>query len=125
MFLTVQPDGETPLYLQLREQIVNGVAAGELKPGDALPSVRQLASDLGINLHTVNKSYAVLKAEGYVKIGRRGVTVTEPPAYDGAFVEELKKKLSAIFKEAKSRGLTEDLLCVIAENEIKNKEVTK
>ena len=57
---------EEPLYLQIRNQIVAGIATGELEPGQALPSVRSLASDLGINLHTVNKAYAVLRDEGYV-----------------------------------------------------------
>ena len=63
---------EEPLYLQIRNQIVAGIATGELEPGQALPSVRSLASDLGINLHTVNKAYAVLRDEGYVRMRGRG-----------------------------------------------------
>ena len=70
---------EEPLYLQIRNQIVAGIATGELEPGQALPSVRSLASDLGINLHTVNKAYAVLRDEGYVAMrGRSGAVVSTP-----------------------------------------------
>ncbi|GHU87671.1 GntR family transcriptional regulator [Clostridia bacterium] len=111
MLLKLEPDSDTPLYLQLRGQIVGGVASGGLKPGDTLPSVRQLAVDLGINLHTVNKAYTLLKSEGYVKIlGRRGVVVCEPPAGDAAFIGELTAKLTELFTEAKSRGLSRETL---------------
>ena len=73
MVITVDKLSETPLYLQLRAQVIAGIAAGELRPGDPLPSVRSLAEDLGINLHTVNKAYATLRDEGYViMLGRRG-----------------------------------------------------
>ncbi|GHU95304.1 GntR family transcriptional regulator [Clostridia bacterium] len=111
MLLKLEPDSDTPLYLQLRSQIVGGVASGGLKPGDALPSVRQLAVDLGINLHTVNKAYTLLKSEGYVKIlGRRGVVVCEPPVGDAAFIRELTAKLTELFTETKSRGISKETL---------------
>ena len=50
MLLTVEPDGDVPIYQQLRDQIVVAVAAGVLAPGDSLPTTRQLAADLGINI---------------------------------------------------------------------------
>ena len=69
----------TPIYRQLRNEIVTAIATGELRPGDQLPSVRSLAGDLGINLHTVNKAYAILRDEGYVLMrGRAGAVVAEP-----------------------------------------------
>ena len=80
---------EEPLYLQIRNQIVAGIATGELEPGQALPSVRSLASDLGINLHTVNKAYAVLRDEGYVRMrGRAGAVIADPAAADRADADE-------------------------------------
>ena len=56
MILSIDQRSEAPLYLQIRDQVIEAIARGELAPGDALPSVRSLASDLGINLHTVNKA---------------------------------------------------------------------
>ena len=66
MVIRIDQSDEAPIYLQIRDQIIEGIARGELSSGDSLPSVRQLAVDLGINLHTVNKAYAVLRDEGYV-----------------------------------------------------------
>ena len=68
MILRIDLTSSEPLYRQIRTQVVQGVASGELAPGDPLPSVRSLASDLGVNMHTVNKAYAVLRDEGYVTI---------------------------------------------------------
>lgn len=79
MLLRINSTSEKPLYQQLRDQIVEGIAVGELLPGERLPSVRSLATDLGINLHTVNKAYAVLRDEGYIAMrGRAGAVVSIP-----------------------------------------------
>ncbi|MEA5018738.1 MAG: GntR family transcriptional regulator [Gordonibacter sp.] len=79
MIIRIDQKAEEPLYLQLRGQIIAAIATGELVPGEALPSVRSLASDLGINLHTVNKAYAVLRDEGYVLMrGRSGAYIADP-----------------------------------------------
>ena len=79
MLIAVDAAAAEPLYLQIRNQIVAGIATGQLEPGQSLPSVRSLASDLGINLHTVNKAYAVLRDEGYVLMrGRSGACVADP-----------------------------------------------
>lgn len=77
--ITIDQSSKDPIYLQLRAQIIEGIATGELRAGDGLPSVRRLASDLGINLHTVNKAYAVLRDEGYLLMrGRSGAYVADP-----------------------------------------------
>ena len=79
MLITIDSDSKEPLYTQIRNQVVAGIALGELAPGMQLPSVRSLASDLGINLHTVNKAYAVLRDEGYIRMkGRSGAFIAEP-----------------------------------------------
>ena len=81
MLIRINKTSEEPLYLQIRAQIIAAIARQEIVAGEALPSVRSLASDLGINLHTVNKAYAVLRDEGYVVIrGRSGAVVAEPVA---------------------------------------------
>lgn len=79
MVIDIDHASAEPLYLQLRAQIIGAIARGELQPGQALPSVRALAADLGINLHTVNKAYAVLRDEGYVLMrGRSGACIADP-----------------------------------------------
>ncbi len=109
MVITVDKLSETPLYLQLRAQVIAGIAAGELRPGDPLPSVRSLAEDLGINLHTVNKAYATLRDEGYViMLGRRGAYVADAPADPTAGMDEaaLDEELERLAVEFKASGGT-------------------
>ena len=85
MIIRIDQKSDEPLYLQIRSQIIAAIARGELVPGQALPSVRNLASDLGINLHTVNKAYAVLRDEGYVLMrGRSGAYIADPCEDDRA-----------------------------------------
>ncbi len=85
MIIRIDQKSEEPLYLQIRSQVIAAIATGELVPGQALPSVRALASDLGINLHTVNKAYAVLRDEGYVLMrGRSGAYIADPCEDDRA-----------------------------------------
>ena len=83
MIVTVDKADALPLYEQLRRQIVDGIARGELRPGDVLPSVRRLACELGINLHTVNKAYAMLRDEGHV-VMRRGSGAMVAPKGTGS-----------------------------------------
>lgn len=71
MIIELDMNSSTPIYVQLRNQIVMGIGRGELKLGESLPTVRQLAQDIGVNTMTVNKAYQILKTEGYIKIDRR------------------------------------------------------
>lgn len=71
LIIKIDFESEVPIYEQLNNCIIRGIAKEELKEGEPLPSVRQMASDIGINMHTVNKSYNMLKAEGYISIDRR------------------------------------------------------
>ena len=71
MFIEIDFNSDEAIYMQLRNQIIMGIAASRFREGDMLPSVRQLADHIGINMHTVNKAYTVLRQEGYVKVDRR------------------------------------------------------
>ena len=109
MVITVDKLSDALLYLQLRDAVIAGIASGELRPGDALPSVRSLAEDLGINLHTVNKAYATLRDEGYViMLGRRGAYVADAPANPAAGMDEaaLEAALAKLATEFKASGGT-------------------
>jgi DNA-binding transcriptional regulator YhcF (GntR family) len=66
---------ETPIYKQIHDQLVFGIADGSLQAGEKLPTIRVLANETGINVMTVNKAYQLLKQEGYITADRRGGTV--------------------------------------------------
>ena len=61
MFIEIDFNSDEAIYMQLRNQIIMGIAASRFREGDMLPSVRQLADHIGINMHTVNKAYTVLR----------------------------------------------------------------
>ena len=71
MLIEIDFQSEEAIYMQLRNQIILGIATSVLREGDSLPSVRQLAGEIGINMHTVNKAYAVLREEGFLTIDQR------------------------------------------------------
>ena len=71
MYIEIDFDSEEAFYIQLRNQIIIGIATNQYLEGDTLPSVRQLADSVGINMHTVNKAYSVLKQEGFIRLDRR------------------------------------------------------
>lgn len=111
MFLTIDMQSDIPLYVQIRNQIIEGIATESLKPGDTLPSVRQMASDLGINLHTVNKVYTLLKQENFLTVHRKSGVVVNDPQYfkaDDSYTERLKQDLRPALAEAFCRGVTEE-----------------
>lgn len=71
MYISIDFNSDEALYLQLRNQIILAIVKAELQEGENLPSVRELADMIGINMHTVNKAYAVLRQEGYLRLDRR------------------------------------------------------
>ena len=71
MYLKIDFNSEEAFYVQLYNQIIFGIATSRFREGDTLPSVRQLADEIGINMHTVNKAYSILKQEGYIRLDRR------------------------------------------------------
>ena len=94
MIIEINTQSPSPIYEQLRDQIVLGIAAKKLVPGEALPSVRNLAADLGINFHTVNKAYSILCDEGYIAMDRRkGAVVAETVAGSEKFTAKLSRQI--------------------------------
>jgi DNA-binding transcriptional regulator YhcF (GntR family) len=71
-------DSEVPIYQQIRDRVVEAIAEGALAPGAGLPSTRQLAVDLAINFHTVNKAYDLLRREGFIRINRKSGAAVRP-----------------------------------------------
>ncbi len=106
MIIELDMNSSTPTYVQLRNQIVMGIGRGELKLGESLPTVRQLAQDIGVNTMTVNKAYQILKTEGYIKIDRRhGAIVSDNIDMDIVFREKLENELELLLAEAAINGM--------------------
>ena len=111
MIIKINMKSEIPIYLQLRNQIVMGIGKGEFEEGELLPTVRQMAADLGINNMTVSKAYQLLKSEGFIETDRRRGTVICLPGYEGKdhqeeFQEKLEEELELLSAEAKIRGMS-------------------
>ena len=106
MIIELDMNSSTPIYVQLRNQIVMGIGRGEFKLGESLPTVRQLAQDIGVNTMTVNKAYQILKTEGYIKIDRRhGAIVSDNIDMDIVFREKLENELELLLAEAAINGM--------------------
>ncbi|MBE5877517.1 MAG: GntR family transcriptional regulator [Lachnospiraceae bacterium] len=106
MYIEIDFSSEEALYLQLRNQIIIGIATSQFQEGDALPSVRQLADTIGINMHTVNKAYTVLKQEGFVKVDRRKGAVIAIDIDKLRALEELKSDLRVLLAKSRCKRIS-------------------
>lgn len=108
MVIEIDFNSDEALYLQLRNQIILGIATSQFHEGDSLPSVRQLADSIGINMHTVNKAYTVLKQEGYVKVDRRKGAVVAIDIDRMRTLTELKKELQVILAKSSCKNISKE-----------------
>ncbi len=106
MIIEIDFESNETIYMQLRNQIVMGIAMSVLHEGDALPSVRQLADEVGINMHTVNKAYNILKQEGYLRVDYRKGTVVAIAQNRAEAIEELKKQLRPLLAGAACKNIS-------------------
>lgn len=102
MVIKIDFQSEEALYMQLRNQIILG------RQGDSLPSVRQLAGDIGINMHTVNKAYSLLRQEGFLTIDRRKGAVIALDVDKMEAINEIKKNLRVILAKAHCKNISAD-----------------
>jgi len=99
-------NSEEAIYIQLRNQIIVGIATSQIQEGDALPSVRQLAENIGINMHTVNKAYLVLKHEGFLKLDRRkGAIISLENGKEEALLE-MRKDMSVLLAKGRCKNIS-------------------
>ncbi|MCM1119662.1 MAG: GntR family transcriptional regulator [bacterium] len=109
MLIQLDFGSNIPIYVQLRNQIVTGIGRGELKEGERLPTVRQLAQDAGVNTMTVNKTYQLLKAEGFITVDRRrGTTVAPVQQWNERYREKLTAELELLSAEARMKGMAQE-----------------
>lgn len=106
MWITVDFDSSEAIYIQLCNQIVEAIAVSRLQEGESLPSVRQMADNIGINMHTVNKAYAILRQEGYITLDKRRGAVVSLGLDKNKTVEMMTKDLRALIARAKCNGMS-------------------
>ena len=108
MYLEIDFSSDEAFYVQLCNQIIIGIATSRLREGDTLPSVRQLADEVGINMHTVNKAYSLLKQEGYIRLDRRSGAVIAVDMDKLKAMEEMKRELSVILAKGSCKNVTRE-----------------
>lgn len=96
MFIQIEPTSDIPIYTQLANQVIELIARGQLQGGDTLPSVRALASDLSVNMHTVNKSYHELEHKGIIRIVPKSGAVIYPIVQDGITSDNRRRIIEQI-----------------------------
>ncbi len=111
MLIEIDFQSDEALYMQLRNQIILGIATSAIREGDPLPSVRQLAGDIGINMHTVNKAYSVLRQEGFVTIDRRKGAIIAVDVNKLQAIEEMKEQLRVLLAKGICKNVTRQEVC--------------
>ncbi len=108
LIIEIDFNSDEAIYMQLRNRIIMGIATSELREGDSLPSVRNLADNIGINMHTVNKAYTVLKQEGFIQLDRRRGAVIAVDIDKLQALEDMKQNLRIILAKGICKNITEE-----------------
>jgi DNA-binding transcriptional regulator YhcF (GntR family) len=106
MYVEIDFNSDEAIYIQLRNQIIYGIATSQLQEGENLPSVRDLAEHIGINMHTVNKAYTILKQEGYLKLDRRKGAVVALDYNKLKAIENMRDELRVVLARAFCRNIS-------------------
>ncbi|MCI9082095.1 MAG: GntR family transcriptional regulator [Lachnospiraceae bacterium] len=106
MYIEIDFESDEAIYVQLRNQIVMGIATNQYQVGESLPSVRQLAESIGINMHTVNKAYHVLRQEGFIRLDRRNGAVIFLEEDKSRAVREMQETLQIILAKAVCKNVS-------------------
>ena len=123
MKIKIDSSLSSPLFKQLMNQIKNAVTAGLLKPGDALPSIRQLANDLELNHNTVAKAYQLLERDSVIQTkGYRGTSIHENARQNSTvnMNDLITTKLSETIKSLRESGATDSEIRIAFSNVMKN-----
>ena len=106
MVIEIDFNSDEAIYVQLMNQIIMGIATSRLQEGDTLPSVRQLADTIGINMHTVNKAHSLLRQEGFVTIDRRRGAIIALDVDKIKALEEMKQNLMVALARGCCKNIT-------------------
>ena len=120
MLIKIDFNSDEAIYMQLRNQIILGIATSQYREGDSLPSVRQMADIIGINMHTVNKAYTVLKQEGFVKVDRRKGAVIAIDIDKLRTMEEIRRELQVIIAKGSCKNISREEFHLLIDEIYKN-----
>ena len=115
MLIEIDFNSDEALYVQLQNQIIMGIAMDIIREGDALPSVRQMADTVGINMHTVNKAYTILKQEGFIQLDRRKGAVIAVDIDKLQALEDMKQNLRIILAKGRCKDITKEEVHALVE----------
>jgi GntR family transcriptional regulator len=124
MKLIIDPDSSVPIYIQIEDSIHSLIAAGQIQPGEQLPTIRELAADIRVNLNTVARAYFELDREGVIST-QRGIGTFVSGVPDQKQIEKKRQKLlysiiEAALKEASSLGYSADEIKKTFQDQMKN-----
>lgn len=105
LIVRVDATDSTPVYVQISDGVKAHIASGRLRAGDTLPSLRDLAMDLGVNLNTVKAAYEVLERAGLIYLRRGRRAVIRPPMPRPEEKDALRARLERLYVEARLAGL--------------------
>ena len=108
MLIEVDFNSDEAIYVQLQNQIIMGIATEMIKEGDTLPSVRRLADNVGINMHTVNKAYSILKQEGFIQLDRRRGAVIAIDVEKERALLKLEEQLRILLAKGCCKNITRE-----------------
>ncbi len=108
MYIEIDFNSDEAIYIQLRNQIFMAIATSQLKEGESLPSVRALADDIGVNMHTVNKAYTTLRQDGFLKVDRRRGAVVSVDRNKRESMEKMKEYLRPLIARSICKGLSKE-----------------
>lgn len=108
MLIEIDFNSDEAIYVQLQNQIIMGIAMDVIREGDPLPSVRQLAETVGINMHTVNKAYTILKQEGFIRLDRRKGAVIAIDVDKARALMEMKERLRILLAKGSCKNISKE-----------------
>ena len=108
MIIEIDFNSEEALYIQLRNHVIMGIATARYHEGDSLPSVRALAEEIGINMHTVNKAYSVLRQDGFLTIDRRRGAMVSIDGNKMRALEEMKRDLAVVLARGCCKNISRE-----------------
>ena len=123
MRIKIDFNSDEAIYMQITNQIIMGIAKRQICVGDQLPSIRNMADEIGINMHTVNKAYTVLRQAGYVKLDRRRGAIVSVDVDKIEAIEEIRRELSVTLAKAGCMHISKEEIHELVD-EIYNKHLS-
>ena len=123
MIIKIDFNSDEAIYMQITNQIIMGIAKRQICDGDQLPSIRNMADEIGINMHTVNKAYTVLRQAGYVKLDRRRGAVVNVDVDKIEAIEEIRREVSVTLAKAGCMHISKEEIHELVD-EIYNKHLS-